>query len=442
MTINTNSREIVLDILIEVLEEGKLSHLILKQALEKYQYLDKQDRAFITRLTEGTLEYLIRIDAAINRYSKVRVNKMKPVIREILRMSAYQILFMERVPDSAACNEAVKLARKRKFQGLTGFVNGVLRNLSREKDTLEFPDPSERFSIPEWMLSMWEESYGNEKAEQIAASFLEERPLTVRCNESLASPEDIKKSLSLQGITARDTAFSNTVLSIKGYDYLDTVEAFQKGFLTVQDPSSALVGLVASPIPGDLVLDVCSAPGGKALHVADLLKGTGMVEARDLTEYKISLVEENIARCGFSNMRTRVWDASVPDLSMKGKADIVIADLPCSGLGIIGKKPDIKFRLKKEELAKLAGLQREILSVVSDYVKPGGTLIYSTCTIDRLENEENAEWIIKELPFKKKDIRDRLPECLKEYCSENQIQLLPGIHPSDGFFIAAFEREQ
>lgn len=441
MTNAGNSREIVLDILLEILEEGKLSHLVLKQALEKYQYLKKQDRAFITRLTEGTLERLIQIDDTINRFSRVKTDKMKPVIRTILRMSVYQILFMERVPDSAACNEAVKLSRSRKFHGLSGFVNGVLRNISREKESLEFPDPAVRYSIPGWMLSLWEADYGKETAEKIAASFLEDRAVTVRCNESLASVKEIRESLAGQGITAEETAFSDRVLSIKGYDYLEQVEAFSKGYITVQDASSFLVGLAASPKSGDLVLDVCSAPGGKALHAADLLKGTGMVEARDLTEYKISLVEENRLRCGFSNMRTKVWDATVFDPEMEGRADIVLADLPCSGLGIIGKKPDIKMRLKEEDLSALSALQREILSVVSRYVKPGGTLIYSTCTVDRMENEENAAWILRELPFKKKEIVSRLPERVRKDCRENRIQLLPGIHGCDGFFIAAFERE-
>ena len=439
--IDTNSREVVLDILMEILEKGNLSHLILKQALEKYQYLEKQDRAFITRITEGTLEYLIQIDAVINRYSKVKVSKMKPVIRTIMRMSVYQLLYMERVPDSAVCNEAVKLAKKRKFQGLTGFVNGVLRNISREKEALEFSSPAERYSIPQWMFSLWEKKYGRETAERIAASFLEERPLTVRCNVSRASVDEITEALKAQGIQVETSVISPTVLQISGYDYLDAVEAFTEGKLTVQDASSALVGLIASPKPGNFVLDVCSAPGGKSMHAADLMAGTGMVESRDLTEYKISLVEENVARCGFTNMRTCVWDATVFDPEMEGKADIVLADLPCSGLGIIGKKPDIKMRLQEEELHELAALQRKILSVVSRYVKPGGVLVYSTCTINPEENEGNALWIEENLPFKKKEIASVLPEALKNDCVDNRIQLLPGIHPCDGFFIAAFERE-
>lgn len=437
---DTNSREIVLDILMEILEKGNLSHLVLKQALEKYQYLEKQDRAFITRITEGTLEYLIQIDAVINRYSKVKVNKMKPVIRTLLRMSVYQILYMERVPDSAVCNEAVKLAKKRKFQGLAGFVNGILRNISREKSKLEFTSPAERYAVPQWMFDMWEKEYGKETAEKISASFLQDRPLTVRCNISKAPVGEIKKSLEKQGIRPEQSTISETVLELYGYDYLETVDAFRNGQITVQDASSSLAGVAAAPKQGDFVLDVCSAPGGKSLHIADLMDGTGTVESRDLTEYKIMLVEENIARCGFSNIRTAVWDALQFDPQMEGKADIVIADLPCSGLGIIGKKPDIKMRLREEDLDNLAALQRDILSVVSGYVKPGGTLVYSTCTISPKENEENAAWILENLPFKKKEIVSVLPEALQNDCVENRIQLIPGIHPCDGFFISVFER--
>lgn len=436
-----DTREIVLDILIEILEKGNLSHVVLKQALEKYQYLEKQDRAFITRCAEGTLEYAIQIDDVIDRFSKVKVKKMKPVIRTLLRMSVYQILYMERVPDSAVCNEAVKLAKKRKFVGLTGFVNGVLRTISREKDSLSFADHSVRYSIPKWMLSMWETDFGTETAEKIAASFLASRPLSLRLNTSLAPEEDIIKSLNDQKIIVQQSEIFPGIVTISGYDYLERVDAFSKGWLTVQDPSSSLVGLAAGIKEGDFVLDVCSAPGGKTLHAADILHGTGMVEARDLTEKKIYLVEENLFRCGFHNVQTKAWDATVFDPSMEGKADVVLADLPCSGLGIIGKKPDIKLRLKEEELESLSALQREILSVVSRYVKPGGTLLYSTCTINKGENEKNADWILENLPFEKKSIRENLPEALRGDCEENRIQLLPGVHSCDGFFIAAFKKE-
>lgn len=446
MTDQTNSREIILDILLEIQENGAMSHLVLNQALDKYRYLAKQDRAFITRTVEGTLEYEIQLDAVINQFSKVKTEKMKPLIRALLRMSVYQILYMERVPDSAVCNEAVKLVKKRRFVGLSGFVNGVLRNVSRKKETIAFTEPSLRYSIPQWMFSMWEHDYGNETAEKIAASFLTERPLTVRCNESLASVEEIKESFAAQEIQAEASPLVPSVISLKNYDSLDTIQAFASGQITVQDAASALVCHIASPKEGDFVLDVCSAPGGKALHAADLLKGSGVVEARDLTEYKISLIEENIMRCGFSNIRTKVWDTTMFDETTEGQADIVLADLPCSGLGIIGKKPDIKRRLQETDLTQLAALQREILGVVWRYVKPGGILIYSTCTVNSAENEDNADWILENLPFEELEIAEKLPEYLRESCSgkekKSRIQLLPGIHPCDGFFIATFVRKR
>ena len=221
------NREIVLDILTEVLEQGAFVHLVLNQALQKYQYLGKADRSFITRAVEGTLEYLIQIDEVINRYSKTKINKMKPFIRSLLRMSVYQILYMDRVPDSAVCNEAVKLAVKRHFSGLKGFVNGVLRTISREKENLTFDTPSLRFSIPEWMYAMWEKEFGKEKAEKIAASFLEDKPTWVRCNLHRADRESILASLKAQGTSVRELPFMESMIAIDGYDYLEGLDDFE-----------------------------------------------------------------------------------------------------------------------------------------------------------------------------------------------------------------------
>lgn len=444
MTTNTeNSREIVLDILLEILEKGSYSHLILRQALNKYQYLEKQERAFISRLTEGTLEYLIQIDYMINSCSSVKVHKMKPVIRTILRMSVYQLLYMDRVPDSAVCNEAVKLAVKKKFQGLKGFVNGVLRTIARQKESIGFPSEAIRYSIPEWILSMWQKEYGTDTAGLICQSFLKTVRLAVRCNLDKVSREVIIESLRNQGVLVEESADSSAVLYLDHYDYLDSLEAFRKGLIQVQDLSSTLVGDLADPKPGDYVIDVCGAPGGKSIHIADKLRGTGMVEVRDLSEYKVSMIEENIARTGFTNIRAGIWDALVLDEAAVEKADLVIADLPCSGLGIIGKKPDIKIHMNPDKLEALAKLQREILSVVWQYVKPGGTLIYSTCTIDKKENEENAAWFADSFPFEPLNIEGKLGENLKTAtASKGWIQLLPGIHPCDGFFISVFRRTE
>ena len=443
MTKSMDGRELALDILMEILEKDGYSHVVLNQALSKYQYLEKSERAFISRVTEGTLEYLIQIDYIINLYSKVKVKKMKPLIRTLLRMSVYQIFYMDRIPDSAVCNEAVKLAVKRKFQGLKGFVNGVLRSIAREKEQIRFPADAIRYSVPEWMIEMWQKSYDVETVRVMLEAFLKDSKLTVRCNLDQASLEEIRKSLENQGVTVTETEYAEDMMYLEQFDYLESLEAFQKGWIQVQDVSSGFVGRAADPAPGDVILDVCGAPGGKSLHLADLLKGTGHVEVCDLTEYKVRLIQDNIDRSGFRNIEARVWDALELDEESVGKADIVIADLPCSGLGIIGKKPDIKHKMTPEKLAELAALQREILSVVHQYVKPGGKLIYSTCTIDRQENEENASWFLEHFPFEPMNIEGKLGEKLKEGSMKNgQIQLLPGIHPCDGFFIAAFQKKQ
>lgn len=265
----------------------------------------------------------------------------------------------------------------------------------------------------------------------------------VRCNESLAERETILASLESQGVQADPSPYLPGVLELSGYDHLEMLEAFQMGWIQVQDLSSVFAGLAASPQKGDFVLDVCAAPGGKSLHAADLLRGTGMVEARDLTEKKAELIEENIQRCGFSNIRARVWDVLVPDETVFGKADIVLADLPCSGLGIIGKKPDIKLRMTKESADDLARLQRQSLSVVWQYVKPGGILVYSTCTIHQAENQENAAWFLKNFPFKPVDLTKRLGGVLKEdSLKDGWIQFLPGFGPWDGFFLSVMRREE
>lgn len=436
-----SSREIILDILIEILEQGSYSHVVLRQALEKYQYLEKQERAFITRVSEGTVEYCLTIDAVLDQCSKVSVKKMKPVIRTILRMSVYQLLWMDRVPDSAVCNEAVKLAMGRHFQGLKGFVNGVLRRIAREKETFRFEDWSRKYSMPAWIIDLWKEQYPAGRVEAILGSFLTRRPVTVRCSTGLASMEEITESLKAQGVQVTASPLWPRMLILKQLDYLEKLEAFRRGWIQVQDVSSGFVGVVADPQPGDRVLDVCGAPGGKSLHVAELLKGTGLVVVRDISESKTGLVQENLDRAGYTNVRTQVWDAREADPSWYQKADIVLADLPCSGLGVIGRKPDIKYKADPGKIKELVRLQQQILTVAGQYVKPGGKLVYSTCTISREENEGQREWILAHLPFSSISIEGRLGAAVQEdTLKDGYVQLLPDRYPCDGFFIAAFRR--
>lgn len=449
MTKAINEREIVLEVLLEITEQGMYSHIVLRDVLNKYQYLEKKERSFITRVTEGTLEHMMEIDYILDQFSKVKVKKMKPVIRNIMRSAVYQMKYMDSVPVSAACNEAVKLAVRKGFGSLRGFVNGVLRNVARNLDQIEYPtEPRQRLSIqysmPEWILNLWLKAYDSDIVEQMLQAFQRETPLTIRCNLRMVTPKQLKEHLEAEGVTVKVHPYLEYAFHISGFDYLGDLESFQNGEFSVQDISSMLVSELAGPKEGDYVIDVCAAPGGKSLHMAEKLNGSGRVEARDLTEYKVGLIQENIERTGLSNVEAVQQDALIFDETSVGKADIVLADLPCSGLGVLAKKTDLKYKVTKEGADSLAKLQREMLKNVQAYVKDEGKLVYSTCTINPAENMDNVHWFLNEYPeFELIDIHGSLCEELQKDVKENGcIQLLPGVHQSDGFFLACMKKRK
>ncbi|MDF2541785.1 MAG: hypothetical protein K0S47_1503 [Herbinix sp.] len=446
MTDRENAREIVLDMLLDVIEGDKFCHTVLNHMLHKFQHLEKQERAFISRLCNGTVKHYITLDYIINQYASLPVRKMKPLIRNLLRLSVYQIFYMDQVPVSAICNEAVKLAKKRGFTNLAGFVNGILRTIARNKEQVKYPEKDKdsalyleiKYSVPDWLIKTLLSQYDLMTVEAILSASLKEKETTIRCNQRKISPKELKESLIKDGITVEENAYLPYAFKITDYDYLEKLNTFQAGFFTVQDISSMFVCQVAGLQPQDFVVDVCAAPGGKTMHAAETVK---LVSARDLTEYKIKLIRENIDRLGFDNIDTKVWDATIPDPEIIEKADIVIADLPCSGLGVLGKKADIKYKLSNTQLKELVQLQRKILSVVKDYVKPGGVLIYSTCTINQQENIENQKWFLKEFDFRAESLDPYLPDTLKdENTREGYLQLLPGLHQSDGFFLSRLRK--
>lgn len=449
MAENINTRAIVYDMLMCVEKEQTPSHILLSQTLMKYQYLEKRDRAFISRLFRGTLEYEIFLDAVIRQFSSVRLNKLKLPIKVILRMSVYQILKMDHIPDAAACNEAVKLAGKRGFKTLSGFVNGVLRNISRNKDKIVYPDKEKSpaaylsmyYSIPEWLTKMWIDAYGIQTASQMGQAMLDDQKTTVRARNS-QNKAALKKALEAEGLFVEDGNMMPEALHLAGYDYLGDVTAFNEGQMVVQDESAMLAAAAAGITGGEQIIDVCAAPGGKSMHMADLLQGTGHVSARDLTEAKVMKIQENLWRTGIQNISAEVKDALVFYPEDEAKADIVMADLPCSGLGVMGRKADIKRTVTPEKIRDLADLQRQILSVVQRYVKPGGVLIYSTCTVSKAENEENMQWFAAHFPFHLESMDLYIPEKVRnDQTKAGWIQILPGQYQSDGFFIARFRRE-
>lgn len=450
-----NTRETAFQVIYKVLEEEEHSHVVLRQALKAEQDAEKRDRAFVTRLVEGTLEHLITIDYILNQISKTPVKKMKPVIRTILRMSVYQLLYMDSVPDSAVCNEAVKLAKGKGFQGLSGFVNGVLRNVARNREQWMaesfYPDKiktpalylSMKYSLPEWLCSYFVKEYGFEKAEKIAEGSLRNPQTTIRCNTAKIKKSELKERLKAQGYEVEDGVYATDALYLSSYDMLEKIPEFVEGLFQVQDESSMLVSELAGLKKDNLVLDVCSAPGGKALHAANLLEtlGGGTVISRDVSEKKTALIQENTERLQTKNMIIQVADATQLDESMVEKADVVIADLPCSGIGIMAKKPEIRYRMTVENQKELVKLQKQMLEVVQRYVKPGGILMYSTCTINKEENEENAKEICATYDFVPALSEEFVPEVLRADIEEGGwLQLLPGIHACDGFFIARLKK--
>ena len=354
MTDTINTRELIMNILLEMDREKTPCHLAVRDALDKYQFLPRQDRAFIKRVCEGTVEYGIQNDYIINQYSKIKINKCKPVIRVILRMSVYQIRFLDAVPDSAVVNEAVKLAEKKHFYNLKGFVNGVLRTIVREKDHLPMPKEnnttqylSVKYSMPEFLVEEFVSQYGKETAETMMAEFLKEKQVTIRINRWNNTVEETKKSLESQEAELEKAPYLGEAFYLKNFETIASLNAFQEGRFQIQDVSSMMAAHLADPAPGDQVLDLCAAPGGKSLHAADKMRNQGCVEARDLTEYKVDLIRENVQRAGVSCVVPKVKDAEQLDAEWIGKADVVIADLPCTGYGVIGRKPDIKYYASK-----------------------------------------------------------------------------------------------
>ncbi|MCM1143807.1 MAG: 16S rRNA (cytosine(967)-C(5))-methyltransferase RsmB [Blautia sp.] len=447
-----NTREIILEILLELERNDGYVNLLLADVLEKYDYLSPQEKAFIKRVTEGSVERRIQIDYVLDRISKTPVAKMKPLIRQLLRMSVYQILFMDTVPDAAVCNEAVRLAGKRKFKTLQGFVNGVLRNVSRQKQTIVYPDAAKeletslsvRYSMPKWLVSFFLHQYSREVVETIFRAFLEREPVTVRIEEglSLAEQETLLDAWKKQGVVVKSHPYLPYAMQIEKTEGIKRLFGYAEGLFAVQDVSSMLVIEAAGIQKGQTIIDICAAPGGKSLHAATKLMGTGKVLSFDITEKKLARLEENRRRMRKENIEIAMGDACVFNEALYQSADVVLADVPCSGLGVIGKKTDIKYHVSEQSLEEIVLLQKEIVKNAAAYVKPGGILMYSTCTIHSKENEEMVEWICSEFPFTLDKIGKALTAVVGADEDTGMLQLLPGIHETDGFFLAKLKKRE
>lgn len=445
---STNTREIIANTLFLLETEDKKSHLLLREVLEKYDFLDSRDKAFIKRVTEGTISRQITLDYILNGFSKKPMEKCKPMVRVILRMSAYQILFMDKVPDNAVCDEAVKLVKKLSFDTFGPFVNGILRSVCKAKDTLlsfdNIEDKAQRlsvkYSVPEWIVRMFLKE--QKDAEALLSAMTEIKGTCVRFIKTDKKAEYLEM-WKKQGITFEESRYIEDAYLLKDFEGVEAVPGFCDGVLLIQDESSMLASKAAGVKKGsDLtIIDVCAAPGGKTCFVASSMEN-GKVYSCDVSDLKVSLIEENVGRLKLENVIPMVWDATVLNEEFVEKADIVIADVPCSGLGVMARKSDIKYNVTNESMKEICDLQKKILENVWRYVKPGGVLIYSTCTIHKAENEKMVKYILEKLPFEGDSLKPFIPELFEaERPCEYAVQMLPDKDKTDGFFVSRFVRK-
>lgn len=422
-----NARQKALEILYSVEFEGAYSNLAIKSGLKDSE-LDMRDRGLVTQLVYGTVSKKIALDAIIRKYSSVKIKKLSKYVLLILRLGLYQIFYCDKIPSSAAVNECVKLAKK--YAGRSsGFINGVLR--SAERGGYEFKNVPEELSYPDWLWQMWSRDLGEEKAKSIMEALGETPLMNVRVNTLRCSREELKEYLVNEGVLVEEDSLYENALLVKGLDVQNS-DSYKRGLFTVQDTAAQCAAWVLSPKPGDMVLDLCAAPGGKTTHMAELMGNEGKILAFDIHEHKTQLIDSVAKRLGIDIIETECFDATEYREDLAGKFDRVLADVPCSGLGIIRRKPEIKYNAAFGE--DLYSIQEKILEQGAKYLKPGGTLVYSTCTLNKYENELRIKEFLENHPeFSVVSINDKIKSETSDlgYCV-----LYPDEFNTDGFFIA------
>lgn len=441
-----NARWVALQALGRVNADEGYSNLVLDQALKKSN-LDNRDSALASALFYGVLEHRITLDWAISKYSSKPVNKLSGSVLDCLRLGIYQLVYMDKIPKSAAVNESVKLTRLCKQDRASGFVNGVLRSFLREGCDLKLPKEEEqpflyasiRYSCPEWLIRMWNKVYGKENTLQLLASLEERPPLIARLNSLRGADEQLLKAWKNEGVKAQTITGIPYAVELEETGSIEQLPGFKRGEFHIQDLASQICCYLLSPQPGDRVIDVCSAPGGKAFTLAQMMNNQGELLAFDLYEAKVRLIQQGAKRLGLSIIRAAVRDAR-EDTQELPRAQRVLCDAPCSGLGIIRRKPEIRYK-NSNTLDSLPDLQYLILCKSSNLVEENGILIYSTCTLNPKENGKIADRFLSEHPeFAAHPLI--LPEGFVRNSWEpaHQLTLMPHIHGTDGFFISAFQR--
>ncbi len=418
-------------------KDQSYSALLLGDGLKNISFSDSRDLALTVSLVYGVLEHKLTLDYNISKYLSSKLSKLKKDVLNILRVGAYQLFYMDKIPDSAAVNEAVKATKKLNVSYSSGLVNAVLRKISQ--NGLLLPEKTDfvnylsiKYSVAEEIVSLFCKDYGVDETESILKVFSGRRPIYIRCNTLKCSPEELAESLSEQGVKVSITSLDNC-LAVETTGDISQLSAYKNGWFHVQDMSSQLCCRLSGAAQGDTVIDCCAAPGGKSFTVAQYLNNEGSIISCDMYEHKTKLIDEGAMRLGISNLQTVCLDARELNKHFS-EADIVLCDVPCSGFGVMGRKPEIRYK-SVGELKTLPDIQKEILYSCAKMVKSGGTLIYSTCTLNKAENDSVCDAFIN-------DFSDFYIANDSEYKSytDRYISVFPQKDGGDGFFIAKFYR--
>ncbi|WML43656.1 16S rRNA (cytosine(967)-C(5))-methyltransferase RsmB [Neobacillus sp. PS3-40] len=442
-----NVRETAMDLLVTIEKNQSYSNLLLNHAIEKNQ-LPAKDIGLLTELTYGTLQRKMTLAFFIKPFLK-KTSKIESWVMQLLMLTLYQMVYLDRIPDRAAIFEAVEIAKNRGHKGIASMVNGVLRSIQREglPSLAEIADPVQRLAIetshPEWIIKRWLEQYGYEKTKIMCEVNLTAPLQTARVNTTKTTREECVARLIEEGFSIEASPIiPEAIRALKGNLAHSTV--YKEGLLSIQDESSMLVAYALDVTENDSVLDACAAPGGKSTHIAEKMNNTGEVISLDLHEHKVKLINENASRLGLANIQTKTMDSrSVGEHFKDDSFDKVLLDAPCSGLGVMRRKPDMKYTKKEQDLVQLSSIQQNLLKAVSPLVKKGGILVYSTCTVDKEENENTVRVFLSENPQYEGDptFKERMPEAIQPFITGFELQIFPQDFGSDGFYIATFRKK-
>ncbi|NBI29610.1 16S rRNA (cytosine(967)-C(5))-methyltransferase RsmB [Chengkuizengella marina] len=447
------ARELAMEILTKVDEKKAYSNILLNESLNKFK-LERQEVALTTEIVYGTIQRMNTIDYFLDQFLNKKVRKLQPWVRNLLRLSFYQLYYLDRIPDHAVVNEAVNISKRKGHRGISGMVNAVLRNIIRKKDQIALPSTSNivqhislKHSHPEWMVRRWVHQFGEEIAEQICKANNETPHVSVRVNTLKQDRDSIVKEMQQEALKVSPSSISADGIVVESGGNMAHSAWFKEGKISIQDESSMLVAAVIDPKKNETILDCCAAPGGKTTHIAEKMENTGVIWANDIHQHKKKLIDEQVERLHLKNIKTSVEDAALLIKKFEKQSfDRILLDAPCSGLGVIRRKPDLKWVKSESDIEEITQIQLGILCKIADLVKPGGVLVYSTCTIEASENEHIIKAFLSQNPQFSTDssIDKFLPKEVYHQIKleEGMLQVLPNYYHSDGFFIARLHKNE